>query len=238
LVTNLLRNAATFSSLGGKIVVCSKAADGHAVVRVRDNGFGIPTDRVNTVFEMFSQIPEHRERTGGGGLGIGLALSRQLVELHGGSIEATSRGLGHGSEFVVRLPMSEEKVVATDERQDAPEQLRRVLVVDDNTDACDTLGMVLELQGHTVQVAYDGPTALRSFESFRPDAVLLDLGLPRMHGYELARRIRALPGGESVLLVAITGWGQESDRQLSREAGIDEHLVKPVSSEQLSLLMS
>lgn len=236
---NLLGNAVKYMAAGGVIRLTTQAEDGHAVVRVRDTGFGIPPDRIRSLFKLFSQIPEHRDGAGGG-LGIGLALSRRLVEMHGGTIEAKSEGLGHGSEFIVRLPVSRADVEssASVRRDSSGGPVRRVLIVDDNVDAAEGLRMLLEMQGHSVEAAYDGPAALRRIEASSPDIVLLDLGLPGMDGVEVARRARALPHGDDMLLVAVTGWGQDEDRQRTGEAGFDLHLTKPVDGHQLASIFS
>jgi PAS domain S-box-containing protein len=238
---NLFANAAKYSDPGGAIAVRAAEDSGRAVVSIKDRGFGIPKERVGALFEMFSQVPEHRALVGGGGLGIGLALCRQLVELHGGSIEVRSEGLGMGSEFVVRLPL----VAAARDEADVPaagsaadSRSRRVLVVDDNADAAATLRMVLELQGHDARAAFTGRAALDTLAEFSAEVVLLDLGMPGMDGFELAQRIRALPGGSNVLLVALTGWGQDQDRRRTAEAGFDEHLTKPVDTGRLAALLA
>jgi PAS domain S-box-containing protein len=235
---NLLGNAAKYMKPGGTISVTWGAENGQAVVRVRDSGYGIPADRIKSLFELFSQIPEHRDGTDGG-LGVGLALSRRIIEMHGGSIEAMSDGLGRGSEFIVRLPMSradvEGALVDRSVVSDGPP--RRVLVVDDNIDAAEGLRMLLEMNGHTAEAVYDGPTALRQIEEFHPDVVLLDLGLPGMDGEEVARRARSLPCGKETLIVAVTGWGQDEDRHRTREAGFDMHLTKPIDWRQLAPIL-
>ncbi|MFU8816240.1 MAG: PAS domain-containing protein [Pseudomonadales bacterium] len=240
IITNLLSNAAKYSPPGGAISVSSEVDGDHAVVRVRDTGYGIPADRMEDLFSLFTQIPDHREQTGGGGLGIGLALSQQLMELHGGAIEAHSDGPGHGSEFTVRLPITRSPRsagAANDETQSVAAPQQRVLVVDDNVDAADTLGMLLEVHGHRVRIAHDGPSALQQAADFDPHVVLLDLGLPGMHGLEVARRIRAMPTGSQLLLIAVTGWGQDEDRQRTAEAGFDHHLTKPINLDQVSALI-
>ena len=240
IITNLLSNAAKYSAPGGTISVRSGIVDDQAVVRICDTGYGIPPDRMDDLFSLFTQIPEHREQTGGGGLGIGLALSQQLMELHGGTIEAQSEGLGHGSEFTVRLPISRSPSAAgagNDEMRSLTVPQQRVLVVDDNVDAADTLGLLLEVNGHRVQLAHDGPSALQQMADFDPHVVLLDLGLPGMHGLEVARHIRALPAGNQVLLIAVTGWGQDEDRQRTTEAGFDHHLTKPINLDEVSVLI-
>jgi PAS domain S-box-containing protein len=236
---NLLGNAGKYMQPGGTISVTSEAEGGEAVVRVRDTGYGIPPHRINSLFKLFSQIPEHRNGTGGG-LGIGLALSRRIVEMHGGSIKVESEGLGHGSEFVVRIPLTcaEVESPSADRKDAADGPARRVLVVDDNVDAASGLRMLLAVQGHTVSAAYDGPTALQQIEVFNPDVVLLDLGLPGMSGIEVARRARALPRGKEMLLVAVTGWGQDEDRHRTKEAGFDVHLTKPVDGRHLASILT
>ncbi len=240
IVGNLLVNAAKYTDPGGMIEVRTEAVDGRARVRVCDTGFGIPRDRLEHVFDMFTQVPEHRERTGGGGLGIGLALSRQLVALHGGHIEALSEGLGTGSEFVVELPLARTPAVraAVDDRRAGRSPARRVLVVDDNVDAADSLCKLLELDGHDVRVAHGSRAALECVEAFAPDVVLLDIGLPELDGYEVARRIRAGARGPDVLLVALTGWAQDADKRRARDAGFDRHLTKPVDIGELEALIA
>ncbi|MFU8814845.1 MAG: PAS domain-containing protein [Pseudomonadales bacterium] len=237
---NLLTNAAKYMDRGGTIRLTTRRDGGEAFVAVADHGYGIPLERLPNLFKMFSQVPEHRGMTGGGGLGIGLALSRQLVEMHGGSIGATSQGLRCGSEFRFRLPLTAAPVTseAAEVAARAAERSRRVLVVDDNVDAAETLGLVLECNGSVVHVVHDGPGALRAFERFAPEIVLLDIGLPGMDGYEVARRLRAMPGGRNITLCAITGWGQEGDKLRAQAAGFDQHLTKPVSAAQLAALIT
>jgi CheY-like chemotaxis protein len=238
---NLLANAAKYSDPESEITVRAALGGDHAFVHVTDRGFGIPPERLTEIFEMFSQVPEHRSLVGGGGLGIGLALCRQLVELHGGSIMATSDGLGHGSEFTLRLPLLAAErgaIGASAEKPAATVPRRRVLVVDDNADAASTLRMALELQGHDARAAFGGAEALEAMAHRDAEVVLLDLGMPHMDGFEVARRIRQLPGGRDVLLVALTGWGQDRDRARTADAGFDEHLTKPVDTAQLSMLLA
>jgi PAS domain S-box-containing protein len=240
IVGNLLGNAAKYTPPGGTIEVRTESSERHALVRVRDTGYGIPREQLEQVFEMFTQVPEHRRQVGGGGLGIGLALSRRLAELHGGTLQATSEGLGAGSEFSLRLPLCEApapRPANGAHSADAPPP-RRVLLVDDNADAADSLRLVLDLQGHATEVAYDSTSALRAVERFGPECVLLDIGLPVVDGYETARRIRALPGGSAIRLIAITGWGQQEDKERAVAAGFDAHLTKPVDSAALSALLS
>jgi CheY-like chemotaxis protein len=208
------------------------------VIRVKDNGIGLTTEQQSHVFEMFSQVPAALEQSQGG-LGIGLALARGLVELHGGTIRASSAGLGHGTEVIVRLPGS----CIVSEREDRPdfmpaspvsaktESKRRVLIADDNVDAADSLAELLRLEGYEVHVAYDGAQALATFARVDPDAALLDVGMPYVSGLEVVRAIRQRPNGQRATLIAVTGWGQERDRRLALEAGFDHHLTKPMLPE-------
>jgi len=204
-----------------------------ASITVRDNGIGIDRQNLSSVFDMFTQVSRSDRRTRGG-LGIGLTLVRSLVGLHGGSVSASSEGPGHGSTFEVQLPLVAAEAPsrsATDGHRGFAG--RRVLVVDDNEDAIETLQTLLESLGATVAVAGNGHEALLRFERFEPDAVLLDIGMPGMDGYEVARRIRALPAGRSTPLIAVTGWGQQEDIRRCFEAGIDHHLVKPLDVDKL-----
>jgi two-component system CheB/CheR fusion protein len=198
---------------------------------VRDNGIGIPAGNLPAVFDMFTQAHRAAGR-GQGGLGIGLAMVRSLVQMHGGTVEAKSAGAGRGSEFVVRLPLAEPPDAAHDGTAAgacaAPLAGQRILVVDDNQDAADTLAMLLDADGAEARAVYDGPSALAALPALRPHTVLLDLGMPDMDGLEVARRVRADPAWSGVRIVALTGWGQESDRERTRGAGFDFHLTKPV----------
>jgi PAS domain S-box-containing protein len=226
LLANLLNNAARYTPPGGRITVRARAEHGQAVLSVRDNGRGIDAQMIHRIFDMFVQGRSPLERVGGG-LGIGLALARRIAELHGGTLEAMSGGEGRGSEFTVQLPLS----ARTAEPAPAAEQPRlavphRVLVVDDNADAASTLELLLQSLGHATLVVHDGAKALEAAPQFRPDIVLLDIGMPGLDGYEVARRLRA--GGYKFRIIAVTGWGQDADRQKAREAGFDRHLVKPV----------
>jgi CheY-like chemotaxis protein len=213
------------------------------VVRVRDTGIGISADMLPRIFELFCQSDRSEARSQGG-LGIGLCLVRSLVQLHGGSVHAASAGPGRGSEFTVRLPLAREAEPGPDGarpgngRADAAAPARRVLVVDDNRDAADSLGLLLKALGNDVQVAHDGASALDAARTYRPGVVLLDLGMPGMNGYEVARALRAQPGLEDVVLVALTGWGQKEDRLRSRAAGFDHHLIKPVDLAALQALLA
>ena len=239
-LSNLLTNAAKYTPPNGKIEIIADRDGSTVVLRVRDNGVGIPREMLARIFEMFAQVDSSLERTAGG-LGIGLTLSRTLVELHGGTVEAKSSGAGRGSEFIVRLPLAAAadpvlpSPMAAEGTQQGP--LGRVLVVDDNADSADSLARLLALDGYDVRVANGGMEALHEAASFRPDVVLLDIGLPMMNGYDVARRIRTEPWGTDMRLVALTGWGQDEDRRRSKEAGFDDHVVKPVDPVALRALL-
>ena len=238
---NLLTNAAKYTEPGGRIRLTVETTSGEVTIRVRDTGIGIPADMLDRVFDPFVQTDVARGRSQGG-LGLGLALVRSLVELHGGTVAARSDGPGRGSEFTIRLPMPADDGRQTSGEAETPSAPSphpaglRVLVVDDNRDAADSLAMLLKLKGHDVRVTYDGTAALTA-ASFQPDLVFLDLGMPGMDGYEVARRLRQLPEGQRCLLAALTGWGQEEDRRRTREVGFDRHLVKPVDPAELSALL-
>jgi len=237
--TNLIGNACKFTPDGGRVVIEARVAGEQAVVSVRDNGIGIAADRIGGVFEMFAQIDNSLERAHGG-LGIGLTLVRRLVGMHGGSVVASSAGLGQGSEFAVTLPLTQDSADAAAGPAPAvaaPAGRRRMLVVDDNGDSADSLALLLSLAGHETHVARTGPEALDRADALRPDAVLLDLGLPGLNGYEVCRRLRASSWARRIPIVAITGWGQADDRQRSKEAGFDGHLVKPVVFGELTALL-
>ena len=232
-VANLLNNAAKYTPHDGRIEVSVHAEGDRAVLRVADNGNGIPPEQLAHIVEMFAQLDRSIERTQGG-LGIGLSLVRRLVELHGGSVEAHSDGPGRGSEFVVRLPLVANSADATLPGRPAlmPTQ-RKILIADDNVDAARSLSLLLRTMGQEVHVVHNGPEALERANWLRPDVMLLDLGMPGLNGYELARRIRAEAWGRKPLIVATTGWGQEQDRLASKDAGFDQHLVKPVTLDAL-----
>jgi CheY-like chemotaxis protein len=238
IVGNLLHNAAKFTPPGGIIEVEIARESDEAVIRVRDNGAGISPELLARIFDPFTQEDRTLARSTGG-LGIGLALVRRLAEMHGGRVEAASVGPGQGSEFTVRLPAAPEPPAAAHAHPAAEGQApacRRVLIVDDNADYADSLGALLEFEGYQVTVLYDGQAALRCATELRPDAVLLDIGMPCMNGYEVARRLRD-EMGRAVCLMAISGYGAEEDRRRSREAGFDHHLVKPVDVEVLRKLL-
>ena len=238
-LANLLNNAAKYTERGGRIWLDGEQRNGDVLLRVRDNGIGIEAGMLRQVFDLFAQADHSRQRAQGG-LGIGLTLVRRLVELHGGTVEASSRGLGQGSEFVIRLPRLTGKESMENQDQPTPtdaQSKRRILVVDDNMDSANTLAMLLQMTGNEVNVAYDGPAALESFRATHPEVVILDLGMPGMDGYEAARKLRTMPGGDQALLAALTGWGQEDDRRRTGEAGFDLHLVKPVKLDDLRALL-
>jgi signal transduction histidine kinase/ActR/RegA family two-component response regulator len=236
---NLLNNAAKYSERGGRITLWAGRQGGEAVVSVRDTGIGIAADQLPSLFEMFSQVKSAIERSQGG-LGIGLSLVRRLVDMHGGRIDAHSEGPGKGSEFVVRLPVSATSAPALqiDEGRGKTKTGLRILVVDDNRDSADSLAQLLRLMGGNTRTAYDGEAAVAAAAEFSPDVVVLDIGLPKLNGYEACRRIRALPGAKGVLLIAQTGWGQDGDRQRTRQAGFDHHLIKPVDHTVLMKLLA
>ena len=237
---NLLNNAAKYSEPGGHVRLSAGRDGGEVVVRVRDTGIGIPATHLPHVFDIFVQVDSSWQRAQGG-LGIGLSLVKEFVGLHGGRVEAHSDGPGTGSEFVVRLPVAVAAAAAggpTARPETARGSRRRVLVADDNRDAADSLAMLLGYMGHDVRAAYDGEAALAAAAAFRPELVLMDLGMPKMDGYEAARRIRAEPWGGARFLVALTGWGADDDRERTRAAGFDRHLVKPVDPAALTTLIA
>jgi CheY-like chemotaxis protein/two-component sensor histidine kinase len=241
---NLLNNACKYTPRGGKIDLRLEVDGGEAFVVVRDNGVGVPHEMQSRIFELFTRS-HPTDEIKASGLGIGLALSRQLTELHGGRIEVRSDGPGTGAEFHVRLPIYEPARLAAPDTIQGPTATATsgrggctILVVDDNRDAAESLSMYLQMAGYEVHAAFDGIDGLQRFESLMPDIVLLDIGMPQLDGYEVARRIRATPAGDEVLLVALTGWGQDKDRSLAQAAGFDEHMTKPVDPDVLSALLS
>jgi CheY-like chemotaxis protein len=237
--SNLLTNASKYSDSGSPIGISAKAIGDQVEVRVEDRGIGIRPELLDRVFDLFIQQPQSLDRAAGG-LGLGLAIVKNLLTLHGGSVRAKSAGAGTGSEFIVRLPLfsaserADVEASAADwgASQTAPTG-RRILVVDDNVDGAEMLALSLASMGHSVRVAHNGKTALDAAAEFHPEVALLDIGLPVMDGYELASRLRHLPGGDDIRLVAVTGYGQEKDRTASKAAGFSEHLVKPVDVRRL-----
>ena len=239
---NLLSNAVKYTDLGGHIRVTAEREGEEVVLRMRDSGIGIAPEKLSHVFDLFWQSERTLDHSQGG-LGIGLALVRELVELHGGSVSASSAGLGQGSEFVVRLPTPVEVVPEVTERtsvRPAEPSARglRVLVVEDHSDTAASLARLLQSWGHDVETAADGPTASDRARTRRPDVVLLDINLPRMDGCEVARRLRTQAGGATALFVAVTGYGSDVDRRRCYEAGFDVHLVKPLDLEELQELLA
>jgi PAS domain S-box-containing protein len=236
---NLLNNAAKYTERGGLICLTAERQGSDVVVSVRDNGIGIAADQLPLIFEMFTQADRALERSQGG-LGIGLSLVKRLVEMHGGRIAARSDGPGKGAEFVVRLPVVTEASMPQTSvvKKDGDEKTAlRILVVDDNRDGADSLSMMLKIMGNDIRTAYDGEEAVAASVEYRPDVILLDLGLPKLTGFEACRRIRALPGGKEVVIIAQTGWGQQEDRRRTHEAGFDYHMVKPVDPQALMKLL-
>ena len=261
-IANVLGNAAKYTDTGGQISLAATVRDADVEIRVRDNGIGIRPEMLPHVFELFTQLDRGDGRTQGG-LGIGLALVQQLVQMHGGEVSAASDGPGKGSEFVIRLPLLRgENAPVEAPPPDLPELTvaepatevaatvtplvaasaarlaRRILIADDNNDALESLATLLQLSGHEVFTATNGGTALQSAERHLPEVALLDIGMPLLDGYEVAKRIRSQPWGQRITLVALTGWGQDSDRRRSREAGFDSHLVKPLDLETLTDLLA
>jgi PAS domain S-box-containing protein len=235
---NLLNNSSKYTDKGGHISVGAQREGDTIVVRVRDSGIGIPADKLDTVFDMFSQVGSAIDRSQGG-LGIGLTLVKQLVAMHDGTVEATSAGLGKGSEFVVRLPVDLSSLptsAPTTDAEPTPSPSRRILVVDDNVDSAQTLATLLTVSGHTTVTAHDGISAIEAAEKHRPEVVLLDIGLPKMNGRDVCRRLRELPWGDDLVLIAVTGWDDEPEKW--KEAGFDAHLVKPARYDELSGLLS
>jgi signal transduction histidine kinase/CheY-like chemotaxis protein len=239
-VGNVLNNASKFTANDGRIWLTVEAEGEQAVVRVRDTGEGIAPEQLGRIFEMFAQVKTPLESSHSG-LGIGLTLVKSLVEMHGGTVEARSAGVGHGSEFVIHLPLLPGAQAMAQEPAVGPSVLtraRRVLVVDDNRDSADSLATLLKLTGHDVYTANDGFEAVDAASMLQPDVILMDIGMPRLNGYEAARRIREQPRHKRLTLVALTGWGQAEDKSRSKEAGFDAHLVKPVDLAALTTLLS
>jgi CheY-like chemotaxis protein len=233
-VVNLLNNAAKYTDEGGHIGLTIEQEANFALLRVRDNGVGISAQLLPNIFNLFAQGNRTLDRAQGG-LGIGLTLARKIVQMHRGTIEAKSAGIGQGSEFTVRLPVivfQSTKELKGSRTGEPTTPGSRILVVDDNEDAADSVAIMLRLSGHDVQVAYSGQTALSTAVEYQPNIVLLDIGLPEIDGYEIARRLRQRPQLKDAWLIALTGYGQDSDRQRSHEAGFDHHLVKPVDMDE------
>jgi PAS domain S-box-containing protein len=240
-VANLLNNSAKYTERGGRILLAAERQGGEAIISVRDTGLGIPANDLPRIFDMFSQVDRSIERSTGG-LGIGLALVKGLVEMHGGTVTASSPGQGKGSTFVVKLPVLESTaplaldIPATEPLHAGPR--RRILVVDDNRDSANSMALMLRLMGNEVRTAHDGLQAIETAAEFRPKAILMDLGMPKLNGYDATERIREQPWGRDMTIIAMTGWGQEVDRTQSHEVGCDGHLVKPVNVSDLENLLT
>jgi PAS domain S-box-containing protein len=234
-IVNLLTNAAKFTPANGDICINSRIEDDHAVIEVRDTGLGISAELLPKVFDLFVQGERSLDRSEGG-LGIGLSVCKQLIEMHGGHVTASSEGIGHGSTFAIHLPLAREAGALRESASDAGSVKQRILVVDDNKDAADSLAALLEIEGHEVTAVYTPEAGLEQLERLKPDLVLLDIGLPRITGYEVAQRIKAAHPSMSV--VALSGYGRPEDKQRSADAGFDAHLVKPVDFDDLRQLMN
>jgi signal transduction histidine kinase/CheY-like chemotaxis protein len=238
---NLLNNSAKYTPQGGRISLIVERHGSDGVVKVKDNGVGISADMLPKIFEMFTQVDRSMERAQGG-LGIGLSLVRGLVEMHGGRVEVHSEGLGKGSEFIVRLSVllapGRDHPQGDEDRLARCSSAYRILVVDDNKDSAISLAMMLKIMGHETRTVHDGLEAVEAATAFRPEVVLLDLGLPKLSGYEVCRRIREQPWGEAIVLIAQTGWGQEEDKCRSKEAGFNFHMVKPIDPDDLEKLLA
>jgi CheY-like chemotaxis protein len=239
---NLLSNSVRYTPHGGHIWLDAARQGEEVLVSVRDSGIGIPAGSLHSIFDMFSQVDRSIERETGG-LGIGLALVKGLVEMHGGTVAAESPGIGKGSTFTVRLPVVKERTeavqgIVAEEGLRVARPKRRILVVDDNRDAATSTAMLLKLMNNEVRTAHDGVEAVQVAEAFRPQVILMDVGMPRLNGYEATRRIREQPWGKGMAIIALTGWGQEGDKERSHEVGCDGHLVKPMNFSDLEKLLA
>jgi signal transduction histidine kinase/CheY-like chemotaxis protein len=238
-LSNLLTNAAKYTDPEGQLRLCASCAAGTITISVVDSGVGLPSDAITSVFAMFSQVPSSRGHSEGG-LGIGLALAKGLVALHEGEIEARSAGIGKGSEFIVRLPLR--RISVSRQRQtahitSARPVSRRVLIADDNRDAAESLGVLLRMDGHDVTIVHDGQAALAAFSHMQPEVALLDIGMPELNGYEVARKVRQGSLGRAVTLIAVTGWGQDKDKAQALAAGFNHHFTKPIATDRLCDLL-
>jgi len=241
-ISNLLHNAAKYTDPSGRIWLTIAQEGNDALISVRDTGIGISADMLPRIFDMFMQADRSIDRSHGG-LGVGLTVARRLVEMHGGSISASSDGLGKGSTFTLRIPLAAVQPASPELPAHGPEapvgmSSLRILVADDNRDAAESLAAFLRMVGHDVRIAYDGVEALGLVSEYRPDAVVLDIGMPKMNGYDVAKKLRAEPARQQMTIIALSGWGQEEDKRRSREAGIDHHLVKPLEPTSLLRLLA
>jgi CheY-like chemotaxis protein len=239
-ISNLLHNANRYTPVGGRITVSARQEHAEVVLSVRDTGVGIPRAKLDEIFELFAQVDQRSARSREG-LGIGLNVARRLIEIHSGRIEAYSEGEGQGSEFIVRLPLREAQGITSNSSMSTAaldHVPRKILIADDNTDAAISLSMLLEGMGHQCRVVHDGPAALEAAEEMRPDAVILDIGMPKLDGYTVARRLAEQPWSGHTLLIALTGWAQEADRRRASDAGFHHHLVKPVETAILREVLS
>jgi CheY-like chemotaxis protein len=239
----LLNNAAKYTKRDGRIWLTAARKGKEAVIKIRDNGIGISAEILPQIFEMFAQA-DRAKYGSAGGLGIGLTLVKRLVEMHGGTISAHSEGPDKGSEFIVRLPLASSQLMQKPLRSRREKQIKpaaakplRILVVDDNLDSADSLGLLMKLLGNEVEIVHDGLAAVAAAYEFKPRVVLLDIGLPGLNGYEAAKMIRQQPSGKLAILIAVTGWGEDIDRQRSKAAGFDHHLVKPLDPDLLTSLL-
>jgi CheY-like chemotaxis protein len=239
ILSNLLTNAAKYTDPGGAIRLRTTSEAEQVTISISDTGVGLATDALSNIFVMFSQVQASRARSEGG-LGIGLALAKGLVKLHGGDIEARSDGLGKGSEFTVRLPR---RNIPNPRQPDAPSDVgvrtnpRRVLIADDNRDAAESLALLLRLEGHEVTVVHNGREAVATFNTLFPEVAVLDIGMPEINGYEVARQLRQQSSGRPVMLIAVTGWGQEADKSQALAAGFNHHFTKPIQPQELIVLL-
>jgi CheY-like chemotaxis protein len=241
---NLISNACKYTNAGGKIEIIVLLEGKDVAVRIKDSGIGIDKGMLSRIFDMFTQVDQSLERTRGG-LGLGLAIVRSLVQLHGGTVEAFSAGLNCGSEFIVRIPTIEsneprkaELVPAISMEDPEATPTRRILIADDNPDSAESLAMLLKLDGHEVRTAFDGIDAIAIAQEFLPEIAMLDIGMPRLNGYDAAREFRKASWGRNIILIALTGWGQENDLKNATQAGFNHHLVKPADIADIRRLIS
>jgi len=236
-----VNNAAKYTPRGGKITLAIEQQDGEVVVRVKDSGIGIDPSAMPQVFDMFAQISGEHQKEVNSGLGIGLNIVQRLVHMHQGRITGHSEGIGKGCEFTVRLPLSASTVAPPQDTTPPPppnNTTRRVLVVDDNQDAAFSMSMILKKQGHIVETAHDGVDGVAKAKHFQPQVIFMDIGMPRMNGYDACKAIRSQAWGRDLYIIALSGWGQAEDRSRSEEAGFDEHIVKPIDGRTLERLMN